>query len=398
MTDTTVNPALEAMFSALAVNQARLSSLAQNALSTGADLALKGDYAGAERQFKRAVGLDPSSSNAAKAFDLLATVYIEQNKTEDAIKAYKASISMVPSDDNAHVKLGNIYFDQKQYADAKKEYKAAVNINPTSSTNRYSLGQVYLATGRNQEAENIFKQVISIDPTQYAGYYSLGQTYSKEGRFTEAIAQFHKVLGMKHDFYTAYVDLGSAYADQGNMNDAREQLSILAEKAPDKASILSAYLEKVTKPKIISAYSTDGFLSTVGPGTSVTTLSPQLSSPDTSWVFSMVFIFNKEMDASSVQDVNNWSILKSTSDQPGGAYNWGLERPSTDAALSPIPLSVIYNDEYNTATVSFLIKQNSTSNATIDPSHIVFSFRGKDVYGNTIDPSADQYSGISLVV
>lgn len=398
MADTTVNPALEAMFSALTINQPRLSSLAQSALSTGADLALKGNYAGAERQFKRAIGLDPSSSNAAKAYDLLATVYIEQDKTADAIKAYKASISMAPADDNAHLKLGNIYFDQKHYADAEREYRTAININPTSSTNRYSLGQVYLATGRYREAEGVFKQVISIDPRQYAGYYSLGQTYSKEGRATEAIEQFKNVLTLKHDFYTAYVDLGSAYADLGNMDAARDQLSVLNEKDADKAYVLSAYLDQVTKPRLLAAYSIDGFLASVGPGTSVTTLSPHLSAPDSSWVFSMNFIFNKEMDASSVQDVNNWSIARSTSDQLGGAYNWGLGTSATEATISPIPLSVIYNEEYNTATVSFLIRQNSTSSATIDPSHIIFTFRGKDAYGNTIDPSADQYSGISLVV
>lgn len=397
MTDTTVNPAIEALFSALSGNQSGMTALAQSALSRGADRALKGDYDGAAREFKRAIGLDSSPENATKAYELLATVYLEQDRTEDAVKAYKASISIAPSDANAHLKLGNIYFSQEHYADAEREYKTAVKINPTDSTNRYSLGQVYLSTGRYQEAEHQFKQVISTDPTEYAGYYSLGQTYSKAGRLEEAIALFQKVLGMKHDFSTAYVDLGSAYADLGKMREAQDQLAILNEKSSALASILSAYLDKVTKPELLAAYSTNGFLTSLGPGTSLSNMSAQLQTPDSSQVFSMVFIFNKEMDASTVQNLNNWSITKASSGQLGGAYNWGMPSPN-DASLSPIPLSVIYSEEALSATVSFLIRQNTTASATIDPSHVTFSFRGKDVYGNTMDPSADQYNGISMIV
>jgi len=398
VTDTTVNPAIEALFSALAGGSSRMAALAQTALSYGADRALKQDYDGAVREFKRAIGLDSSPENAAKAYDLLATVYIQQGKTGDAIKAYKASISIAPSDDNAHLKLGNIYFNQKQYGDAEREYKTAININPSYSTNRYSLGQVYLATGRHQEAEHLFNQVIRMDPSQYGGYYSLGQTYSKEGRSAEAVDAFKKAISLKPDFYSAYVDLGSAYADLGKMSDAQEQLSVLNDKSSDIAPLLSAYIDTVTKPKVLAAYSTNGFLDALGPGTPVSYLNKQLESPDGSQVFNMVFIFSKEMDASSVQNPYNWSIAKSSSGQPGGAYNWGMENPPTDTTLSPIPLSVIYKKDSLSATVSFLIKQNSTVDGTIDPSHITFSFRGKDIYGNTIDSSADQYSGISKIV
>jgi hypothetical protein len=45
--------------------------------------------------------------------------------------------------------------------------------------------------------------------------------------------------------------------------------------------------------------------------------------------------------------------------------------------------------------VLFKVSQNSSANGTIDPSHINFSFSGKDVVGLSMDKSADMYSGFS---
>ena len=390
--------AADVLFSSLSGQQTQMAALAQSALSAGADRALKGDYAGATREFKRAIGLDSSPENAVKAYNLLATSYVQMGRTEDAIKAYKLSIRMSPTDDTAHLKLGNIYFSQARYSEAEIEYKTAVKNNPTSSTNLFSLGQVYLATDRAQQAETIFKRVIQMDRSQYGGYYALGQTYATEGRQQDAVSEFQKVVNLKKDFYQVHVDLGSAYADLGQMNKATEELSILQDKAPNLAPLLSEYLDTITKPKIAAAYTTSGFLITKGPGTTVDKLDISLSTPGASHEFNMTFIFNKDMDTLSIQNPYNWTIARSAYGSAGGPYNWGLPTQPTEANISPIPTRVTYAADARSATVSFMIRQNAGADATIDPSHIKFKFSGKDVYGNTMDAAADEYSGISKIV
>jgi hypothetical protein len=67
----------------------------------------------------------------------------------------------------------------------------------------------------------------------------------------------------------------------------------------------------------------------------------------------------------------------------------------TEATLPPNPLAVYYDQQALTATVLFKVSQNATASATIDPSHINFSFSGKDVLGLDMDKSADMYSGFS---
>jgi tetratricopeptide (TPR) repeat protein len=386
------------LFSAMYPQQSQLSGLSQAALSHGADLFTNKDYDGAIREFKRAIALDPSPDNAVQAYNLIATTYIQQNKQDEAIKAYKTSLSVSPSNDETHIKLGNIYFSQNQFNDAEKEYRAAVRISPTSSIDIYSLGQVYLATNRFSEAETLFNQIIGMAPTQYSGYYALGQTYSKEGQTDAAIKEFEKVISLKHDFNNVYVDLGSAYADLGNMDKAQEQLKVLNSAAPDLASVLDKYIAKVSKPQFMSAYNTSGFVDTLGPHTPLTSLDASLATPNASKEFNMVFIFTKAMDASTVQNLTNWSISKAPSGAAGGAYNWGLPVPSTEASISPVPLSVVYLPDSLSATVSFMVNQNAAGNGTIDPEHLMFTFFGKDAYGNAMDKSADSYSGISRMV
>jgi tetratricopeptide (TPR) repeat protein len=390
--------AADALFMALSGQQTQMTALAQTALSTGADRAIKGDYAGATREFRRAIGLDSSPENAVTAYNLLATSYIQMGRTEDAIKAYKSSIRMAPTDDTAHLKLGNIYFSQGRYNEAETEYKSAGKNNPTSSTNIFSLGQVYLATDRNQQAETLFKRVIHMDPGQYGGYYALGQTYVKEGRQQDAVSEFQRVISLKKDFYQVHVDLGSAYADLGEMTKAKDELNILNDKASNLASLLSGYLDKITKPKIIAAYNVSGFSSTSGPGTTVSKLDSSLSTPGASHEFNMVFIFTKDMNTLSVRNPYNWSITKAAYGAAGGPYNWGLPTPPTDVNISLVPTRVLYAPDSRSATVSFLVKQNASADATIDPSHIKFKFNGTDVYGNTMDASADEYIGISKIV
>ena len=401
LAQTTLSDNNSPLFSALASQQQLGNqSLAQSSMAAGADQAVAGNYKTAALDFTRSISYDPSTDNVVKACNLIATVDQEDNNTAGAMKAYKASIVASPQTDATYVSLGNIYFSQKDYTNAEKEYTAAVRLNPTSATNQFSLGQAYLAEGRYQDAEAQFKTVINTNRDSESGYYALGQTYSKEGRYNDAISEFQKVINLNPGFYAVHFDLGSAYADLGLTDKANSELSILKTYDSNDATTLSKYIDSVTQPKINSVTSSgSGFFNAgLGPGTQVYQLNSSLATQNATKLFSMVFSFNKDMDPQSVQNPYNWSISRSNVEDPGGAYNWGLPLKPTEAQISPVPLSVAYDSTSASATVSFLVNQNAASTGTIDPSHIMFKFNGKDVFGNTMDKSADEYSGVSQIV
>jgi tetratricopeptide (TPR) repeat protein len=373
----------------------QLESLANSALSNGIDLYSKRDYEGAVKAFKRAIGLSPTSTYSLDAANYMAQAYLKLDNTQGAIDAYKKGIQLDPSRDDLHASLGNLYFSEKRYQEAQQEYEQAVKLNPIAN-NRFSLGQAYMYNGRNSEAENQFRQVQNLEPSKPDGYYGMGQNYAKQGLYSEAVSAFQKAIDVQQDFYDAYAELGYAYADSGKIDEANEILAVLEDKAPSLASTLSESISQNDPPIFWFVNPVDSsFEYHLSAGTEVAALDSYLANANASKTFTMVFQFDKAMDRESVENLSNWRISRSMDVGPGEMYNFGLAIPSTEIQIAPLPLNVYYDAEEMTATVKFTIQQNASANGTIDPSHIEFTFTGKDRFGNVMDPMRDQHSGFS---
>ena len=376
---------------------AQYESLAGGALVRGIDAYTAKDYSTAIREFRRSIALFPNSDNARNAFEYLATAQVKNGKTAEAVTTYKQAIKAFPTDDSLNLKLGNLYFSEGRYSEALEQYSTAVKKNPAESQNFYSLGQGYLALGRYGEAEEQFKKVIQLSPQDSGGYYALGQTYRMAGKYDEAEDQLDKALTLKKDFSYAHFELGMVFAEQQEIDKANDELDILEEDAPELVSELQSKILEKTPPQFLAAYAANINLASK-PGTLVSSLDASLATPLTTKTFTVDFVFDKEMDPASVQNTANWSISRSNSMNTGGLYNWGIETPTTEVSIAPMPLSVTYRQDLATATVTFAITQNSTGDGTIDLSHIVFKFKGVDVDGNSMDTSRDEYSGFSKIV
>lgn len=392
---TTGSDAIDALFSATLSQQDQFDALANNALSRGIDLYQQGNYEGAVKQFQRSIGLSPHSSYTEDAYNYMVQSLLKLSRTDDAIKAYQQAIRLDPTNDSYHANLGDIYFSLGRSDDAASEYNMAVRIDPTSTRNRYSLGQAYMQTGDYAGAEQAFKAVNALSPHDAA--FALGQTYHLMGRYDDAINELQSAIEINKDLAYAYLELGFVYADLKDFDKAQEQASILSSIDQDLAYQLGIYIYEQKSPQILAAYSMD-FTSTAGPGTKVSDLDSSLTAPNSSENFTMHFIFSKAMDASTVTSPAYWSITRADGQNLGGTYNWSLPSPPTEVTISPVPVAVVYHQNSQTADVTFRIIQNSSGNGTLDPSHIVFGFNGLDAYGKAMDPAANEYSGISMIV
>jgi tetratricopeptide (TPR) repeat protein len=389
------------MFSSTTNTEAQIESVTNSALSRGLEDATDGDYEAAINEYKTAISLAPYSDNSLTAYGYMATAYEKLGNTSDAIKAYKQASGLFPTEDSLHSSLGLLYFNQGDYASADTEYSKALELDPNVVESVYSLGQVYLAEGKYTDAETQFKKSKLLSPDDPSGYYALGQTYRKLGQYDEAISQLNSAIEIDSSYSEAYLELGKTYADLKQMDNANAQADILSGLDDDNAASmyteLSNYISDASAPKITSAYSSN-FITSYKMGTLVSAMDSTLATANSSDTFTMNFIFNKNMDSDSVKNVGNWLITRADGSETGGTYNWGIKTKSSEISISPIPLSVTYNSDTLTATVTFKITQNSAANGTIDPSHIMFKFSGMDTYGNTMDVTADQYSGMSKIV
>ena len=389
---------IDSLFSSTLYQPGDYDNLSNRALGRGIDAFMKQDYAGAAKEFKKSIALSPYSDYSNQAFEYLADAYIKQGKESDAIATYKQSLKMNPANDFAHLSLGNIYFKNSRFQEAEAEYSLAVRLDPASASNRFALGMAYLATDKNSQAVAQFKRVIQITPRDANGYDALGQAYRKLGQYDDAVMQFKKAITLDKKNADAYLDLGYTYADKKKFDDAQQQVNLLKGIDAGKAGDLRDYIKEASGPKIAMAFSSSGFPTHAGWQTQISTLDDELIQPEASKDYSVSFMFSKDMDQFSVQNPLNWQISRATSQTPGGAYNFGLPLPSTEVLLPPRPYRVAYDAAGRMAEVTFRIQQNSLGNGTLDPSHIVFKFKGSDAAGNAMDPAADEYSGVSLIV
>ena len=382
------------LFSIMANQSDQMTTLSNQALNSGIDKYVNKDYEGAVVDFKRAFGLDPYSDYVIDTVKYLAMAHQQLGQTEEAIDAYKQGLRVHPDSDILHVAVGNLYIGEGRTGEAIEAYESAVRFYDDPN-NRFSLGQAYLKAGRYDDAVNQFRRITKNQQYSRNGYYGLGQVYSAQKQYDKAIENFQQAIRKDNDFYDAYAGMGYVYADAGDMDNANKIKEFLESEGSDLSALLRAYIGKATPPKIMLAYADSKFPYFLPPKTKVSALNSYMANANASQTFSVRFQFNKEMDRASVENVTNWNISRSQESGPGMRYNMGLSVPDTEARLSPIPTGIYYDERTMTATVRFDIRQNSDGTATIDPSHILFSFNGKDADGNTMHPDYDQFMGFS---
>lgn len=382
------------LFAINASQAEQLTTLSNQALTSGIDKYVDGDYEGAVVDFKRAFGLDPYAEYAIDAIKYRAMAHQQLGETEEAIDAYQEGLRVHSYRDDLHVALGNLYVSEGRTGEAIESYEAAVRFYDDPN-NRFSLGQAYLKAGRYGDALNQFDKVVENPQYRRNGYYGKGQAYSAQGEYTKAIEQFEQAIYVDDTFYDAYAGMGYAYADAGDMDKAEEIQRFLASEESPLATLLDGHISKATRPKIMLAYADSKFPYYMPSRSKVAALDSYLANANATRTFNIRFQFNKEMDRDSVENVMNWSITRSDKSGPAMRYNMGLSIPDTEVNITAIPTSVYYDDERMTATVRFDIHQNSEADATIDPSHLLFKFMGEDADGNTMDPDADEFMGFS---
>ena len=380
------------IFDFVSLQQSNMEQLAEGALTNAIDLYADGKYEKAIQEFQRSIAMSPYNENVIETYDYMANAYLQLGDSRGAEKAYKMAISLDPQREDVYLNLGNLYYDEKKFDQAKKAYENSVSVYPSSET-YYSLAHCCLGMENTDDAAQYFKKVISMEPESAEGYYGLGMTYAKEGEYEKATKQFEKALELDTDFDDARVELGYALADMGDMDGANKQYEILDKNESSLSSLLYAYMYKVEKPKFAAA-NNGNFNWDLSIRTSVSVLDNYLSEADTEKYFTVKFKFSKEMDISSVQDVENWDISRAKGYGPY-AYNFGLKTPENEVEIANRPANVLYDPSTQTASVTFAIEQNDQADGTIDPGHIVFSFSGTDKFGFGMDDAYDSFSGFN---
>ena len=107
------------------------------------------DWAGAERDYKRALELDPSSSVTHAGYARWMTV---MGRHEEAIALARRALQLDPSSLVRRKSLGDAFQSARRYDEAAEQFQRLLEIDPTYRPGRLDLAEIYEDTDSYQEA------------------------------------------------------------------------------------------------------------------------------------------------------------------------------------------------------------------------------------------------------
>lgn len=141
---------------------AQTSPSSQNTHNNMGDVyARRKDYAGAEREFKKSIEINP---RYADAWHNLALTYQSEGKIEDAIKTYKKAVELNPKLWQSYENLTVLYFQQKDYTAAEKTLQKLIELSPKSAIYYVNLGMIKMKQNDKVAAEAYLKKALVLEP------------------------------------------------------------------------------------------------------------------------------------------------------------------------------------------------------------------------------------------
>ena len=211
--------AREAVLKALALD----NNLAEAHTALGSRLLFSDwDFAGAEREFKRAIDLEPDSAIAHNGYSTYLSVI---GRHLEAIAEAKRALQLDPLTNVTNSRVGNAYLYAQQYDQAIEQFRKvqemdrgfggfnsicsaylgkgqyneaiataqeALKVRPDARVMLAYLGYAYIKAGQREEAQKILNQLVALSKQQRVPAYSIALLYAELGDKDQAFAWLEK--------------------------------------------------------------------------------------------------------------------------------------------------------------------------------------------------------------
>ncbi|MEP6820254.1 MAG: tetratricopeptide repeat protein, partial [bacterium] len=171
----------------------------------------------------------------AEAHTALAIVLLEYEWDWSAAeREFRRAIEINPGDADAHLAFGFYLMSMGQFDEAVAQMRRAQELDPVSLVKITAVGQVLLVARRYDEAIEQCKTAIEMDPNLGFAHWLLGLAYMYKGAYEPAIVALQKSIPLSGDSPDEPAALGLAYAMSGKTNEARKILADLNHRSERK--------------------------------------------------------------------------------------------------------------------------------------------------------------------
>ena len=194
------------------------------------------DWAGAEREFKRAIELDPNYANAHHWYS---HYLMAMSRPEESLAESKRALELDQLDLVMNIHLGWHYIYAHQYDLAIAQFRKTLEMDPNYGLTHWYLGQAYALKGMYAEAETELLKAKYLLQQNVAVEADIGYAYAASGKGGEAKKVIDELKQSSKQRYISSYYLALIYTGLGEKDSAFEWL----ENAYRERSDLLIYLK-----------------------------------------------------------------------------------------------------------------------------------------------------------
>jgi TolB-like protein/Tfp pilus assembly protein PilF/tRNA A-37 threonylcarbamoyl transferase component Bud32 len=182
------------------------------------------DPAGAEKEFKLALMLSPSSVDV----HILNSMYLaEMRRFDEAIAGFKRAVELDPTGPQTYLYLGFAYYWADRFDEALVQIKKALELDSNNLNVQFMIAMIYALKGMSSEALAQADKMQSALPTpDDAGILSnFGWIYAVLGQKEKARTFLSRMLDLREKRYVDAFIIAGVYAGLGEKDKAFEWLA-----------------------------------------------------------------------------------------------------------------------------------------------------------------------------
>ena len=149
-----------------------------------------------EEAAQNALRINPQS---AAGLNALATIYTEEGREQEAIRALKQGVALAPNSETVWQALGYSYYYAGLNNLAEQAYRHLIELNPMPPQPRWMHARMLLCMGKAPEAEQEMRQLVVQHPDQFKALAYFGGVLYYRGKLDEAKVNLDRAVTLARD-------------------------------------------------------------------------------------------------------------------------------------------------------------------------------------------------------
>ena len=175
------------------------------------------DWEAAEREFRRALELDPRYATAHQWYAFLLAA---RGQLDAALVQGHTALDLDPASVSIRRSLGWGYFYARRYEETRRHLLRAIEMNPTSDESYRVLGLAHVMEGQYVEAERVLREANGFPGAGTYTTSTLGYALARAGKREEAEAVLKELLERARTTYVSSVAFATIYLGLGDLESA----------------------------------------------------------------------------------------------------------------------------------------------------------------------------------